>query len=255
METNSPKLSEQLLDSAACDAIGANPPVESAAYQQQLASAGDDARRLDREFRNTVALLSAASPAMTPPEDLRGRILQATAPATFKMEDYRKATQEPNRFYRWGFYAAMFFLMAGGYYNMSIQSAAKQNAEIANKANALAAELTQQVQGQNAALAAFVNPQSRQVTFVNNNKVVGRALVNEQTRTAVVIFPRELVPQGKALQLQLPQDGKMVAYNTIMITAPENTLTAPKDQNVENVLAPKSVTPDLSSPAPVQAGQ
>jgi hypothetical protein len=254
METKR-NLSESLVEAAACDAIGISTPAESAAYQQQLAAAGDDARLLDRELRETVARISAASPAMMPPDSLRGRILQATAPATFKMEDYRKATQEPNRFYRWGFYAAMLFLMAGGYYNYSLQNN-YQNALSHTVAQATANDtaLKQQIQIQNSALSAFVNPQSRPVSFVQNNKVIGRALVNEQTQTAVVFFAREAIPSGKTLQLQYPnKDGKMIPYNTVVITAPENTLAAPTGQNIETVLAPKSVTPDTSTPAPVQA--
>ena len=117
------KMTEAWMDTAACETLGANTAEESAAYQQQLADAGSEASQTDRALRETVARLSAASPYMAPPADLRGRILQATAPATFKMEDYRKATHESGKYYRWGFYAAMFFLMAGAYYNLSVKSA------------------------------------------------------------------------------------------------------------------------------------
>src|SRR5438045_604834 len=111
------KMTEQLLDAAACDALGINTPAESAAYQQDLTAAGKDAKETDRALRETVSRLAAASPHMEPSADLRGRILQATAPRTFKMEEYRKATQESGRFYRWGFAAAMLFLMAAAWFN------------------------------------------------------------------------------------------------------------------------------------------
>ena len=46
------KFNSQLLDAAATDALGAHTPAESAAYQQELASAGQEAQHLDRQLRN-----------------------------------------------------------------------------------------------------------------------------------------------------------------------------------------------------------
>ena len=96
---------EQLLDNAISETLGMNTAGESAAYERALA--GDaGARATDRQLRETTAYLAAASPHMAPPADLRGRILLATAAKTYKLEDYRKASGEDNRFYKWGFYAA-----------------------------------------------------------------------------------------------------------------------------------------------------
>src|SRR4029079_4894668 len=84
-----------------------------------VAEAPAEGRMMQRDLRETVARLGAASPYMQPPEELRARILQAHATATFRMEDYRKATRDNSRYYKWGFYAAMLFMMAGSWYNLS----------------------------------------------------------------------------------------------------------------------------------------
>jgi len=48
-----------------------------------------------------AARLVAASPYMSPAEELRSKILAATAPASFKIEDYRKAMRDDSRVWRW----------------------------------------------------------------------------------------------------------------------------------------------------------
>jgi hypothetical protein len=238
-------MSETLLDAAACEALGTNTRIESAAYQQELAATGDDARRVDRDLRETVARMAAASPHMAAPADLRGRILQATAPATFRMEDYRKATADTGRFFRWGFYAAILCLAAGASYNMMIQNALGR----ANQdRNALAAHARQT----DAALAAAVNPSSQQVTFTDHGKMIGRAFVNQEARTAVVVLPAELVPSGKTAQMQLPDpvDGKLVKYQTSLVTVPAETLNVQIPSHVlkvETVLSPDKMEPDMTT--------
>ena len=110
-------VAETMLEDAACEALGANTAGESAAYQRQVAAdATGELRTLDRRLRRTASRLAAAGPHLMPPADLRGRIVRATAPVTFKLEDYRRATREDYRFYKWGFYAAALFLIAGAWY-------------------------------------------------------------------------------------------------------------------------------------------
>ncbi len=246
------KMTEAWMDAVACETLGANTSEESVAYAHELADAGSDARQTDRALRETVARLSAASPYMAPPADLRGRILQATAPATFKMEDYRKATQETGKFYRWGFYAAMFFLMAGAYYNLSVKSALKQAkqqvASVTDKANDLLKKAKDQAIERDTALAAFVNPSSQSVRLTMANQQFGTAIVNQETRTAVLVLPEELVAQGRPFQFQMPHDGAMVQYQTLVLTAPARDLhlNVPEGQTLQTVLNPKSVVPDTS---------
>jgi len=241
---------EQLLEAAACDALGASLPGESAAYQQELTSAGDEARRIDRDLRETVARMAAASPHMGPPSDLRGRILQATAPVTFKMEDYRKATREPSRFYKWGFYAAMLFLMAGAYYNMSMKTAI-------TKGNETVAALVNETKERDAALATLLDPNCQPVIYKDEQGTpYARAWINDKTRRAVVILAQERVPAGKTGQLSKPgPDGKPVPYQTVLITAPAANFVPgkilPTDHTIEETLALKQTAPDLETLPPL----
>jgi len=238
MDTVTSKMSEQLLDAAACEALGANTPAESAVYQQELAGAGDErSRRMDWELRETVARLSAASPHMKPPGDLRGRILQASAPVTFRMEDYRKATKDNSRFYKWGFYAAMLFLSAGAIFNMSTRDAL-------TKSNQNAAALRNHVQETDNALMAFVNPKSQPITLMENGKAYGKAMVDPETMTAVVLLPKGLVPPGKAPQLSITEDGKTLAFKTVLVEAPGDFLVMPQNKSVETALRIQDLVPD-----------
>jgi hypothetical protein len=232
MDTATP---DALLDAAACDALGATSPTDAAACQRDLAAADDRTRRTARSLRETVARLSAASPHVAPPAELRGRILQATAPATFKMEDYRKATADTGRFYRWGFYAAMLFLMAGGYYNLSLQGKLKQ-------ADSVIVAQAQKVQERDAALRAFVNPNSNEIRLVDKNsgKLYGKALLDENAKTAVVILPEKMIPTNKTVQFSY----QSTPYTTILIPAPGDSIAPPAGKSLETALTIKNVEPD-----------
>jgi hypothetical protein len=234
-------LMEEWMDAAAGEAIGANAPAESEAYAKELAAATPAGKRLDRELRETVAMISAASPFLDPPEDLRGRVLQATAPATFRMEDYRKANRETGRFYRWGFYAAMLCLMAGAWYNLTIKSAL-------TSAQGHLAVVQKQADERNEALRAFVNPNVDQITFHDHGKVIGKALVDEKSRRAVVILPQGMIPAGKLPQLSLPKDGKIVTYDTTLVIAPPNMLDAPTGKSLDSMLTVTDISPDPKQP-------
>ena len=232
---------EAWMDSGAAQAIGCHTTAETLTYEQELAAAGPAGKRLDRELRETVAMLCAASPYMEPPADLRGKILQATAPTTFRMEDYRKANRETNRFYRWGFYAAMLCLMAGAWYNLNIKSA------LTSTQTQLTA-VRNQAEERNVALKAFVNPDADQITLRENGKIVGKALVDEKSRRAVVILPQGMIPEGKVPQLSIPHDGKVITYETTLVIAPPNMLDAPKGRSLESILAIHDMSPDPKQP-------
>jgi hypothetical protein len=233
---------EQWMDEAAAEAVGANTVAESAAYEHELAAATPAARRLDRELRETAAMLSAASPFLDPSEDLRGRVLQASAPAAFRMEDYRKANRETGRFYRWGFYAAMVCLMAGAWYNLKV------NSDL-NTYKSQFAVVQKQAEERNEALKAFVNPNLDQLTFVDHGKVVGKALVDEKARRAFVILPPGAVPEGKLPQLSLPQaNGQVVNYDTTLVVAPPNMFDAPTGKSIKTMLTVTDVSPDPRQP-------
>jgi len=239
METKG-KLSEQLLDAAACEALGANTPAESAAYQQELTGSGEHARHVDWELRETIARLAAASPHMEPPADLRGRILQASAPVTFRMEDYRKATREDNRFYKWGFYAAMLFLSAGALFNISTRDAL-------HRANQQSQALAGMIKERDSALMAFVNPKSQEVNLKEGDKTYGKALLDPESQTAVVLLPKGMVPAGKSPQLSITQGGKSVAYKTVLMEAPGDFLAMPHNNPIDTALIIRDMTPDTSA--------
>jgi hypothetical protein len=249
------KFSDELLDAAACEAIGANTPGESAVYQRELATLDDSARSADRMLRETSARMAAASPHLKPSANLRGRILQATAPATFRMEDYRKANQEDTRYYKWGFYAAAMFLVAASLWNFSYQSALTQaNGKIAALGDQNA-KLTAAAQEEHDAIATLVNPQSLQIVWKADGKIYGRGVADLATRRAILIFPQEMLASGIKPVLTLQSQGQKVAFQTDLITAPAGPLglvvpaNAPdiaKVLNVQQLTPDKSVTP----PAP-----
>jgi hypothetical protein len=217
METNG-TWTESQVESAACEALGANSPEESAAYQRQMAAdTTGAARRLDRELRETAARLAAASPHMKPPTTLRGRILQATAPMTFKMEDYRKATREDYRFYKWGFYAAAMFLVMGALYNIDTRS--KLGAAL-NTANKNVAALSNANRQANTALAAFIDPHGVQLTWQENGQVFGRGVMDVANHKALLVFPQELLAAGVRPRLSANIGGQEVPFETSLIVAP-----------------------------------
>ncbi len=212
---------EQLLDNAISETLGMNTAGESAAYERALA--GDaGARATDRQLRETTAYLAAASPHMAPPADLRGRILLATAAKTYKLEDYRKASGEDNRFYKWGFYAAAAFLILGAMYNMDVRgkldTANAQYSALQQKTQELALTSRQHDE----ALSAFLDPRSKQITWQDQDgKPFGRAVVNLSTHRALIVLPQEIVPPGAQPQFSMKgPDGKDVAFNTTLIMAP-----------------------------------
>ncbi|HVT82173.1 MAG TPA: hypothetical protein VHM90_16135 [Phycisphaerae bacterium] len=221
------KFNDDLLDAAACDAIGSHTHEESAAYQHELAAAGAPARTLDRQMRQTVATLAAASPHMEPSSDLRARILQATAPRSFRLEDYKKASREDMRFYKWGFYAAAVFLVFAGLYNISVRGGLDQaNAnykKLQQEAQAMASNDQQHVNAlaAYANLVAYANPKSVPFFLSDDKKqVFARGIVDLQNKTAVIMMPQEMVAAGVQPQLTLDIDGTKQAFTTTVLCAP-----------------------------------
>jgi hypothetical protein len=63
------------------------------------------------------------------------------------------------------------------------------------------------------------------------------------------------VPPGKAPQLSVPgKDGKEIAYNTVLITAPQELLQAPKGTELVAMLKIKTndISPDPMQPKVAQ---
>jgi hypothetical protein len=255
MMDNKNTVTESLEETAACEALGANTAAESAAYQKTLAEDQTGAAaKLDRQLRETSARLAAASPHLTPSPDLRARLLQATAPKTFRMEDYRKATREDSRFYKWGFYAAAAFLVMASLYNLSVG----RNLETANKnILALQGQLNQAAainQESNNAVAAFIDPRSVSLTWNENGKPFGRGLVNLATHQALLIFPQELVQPGTRMQISMNVNGKKVDFKTTTIVAPAKdvALQLPSDKVNFDMKAPEVENGKAAPPTKIE---
>ncbi|HUO07661.1 MAG TPA: hypothetical protein VM008_05135 [Phycisphaerae bacterium] len=231
-------LNEELIEAAAAEALGANTPKDSAAYPQQVAAGGEDAQRLDRQLRETVALLAAASPFMKPSEDLRGRILQTTAPTTFRMEDYRKSMKDSGRFYRWGFYAAMAFLAAGAWFNMITQN---QLTTMQGQMQALG----NQVKARDVAITDLISPKADQVAIMQDNKLSGKAFVNDETHTAVVVLPQGILPPNKTIdKMTMTRNGKKVTYGVVALTTSREAFPQWSGAQLNPNFSVDHVTPD-----------
>jgi hypothetical protein len=206
-------------------------------------------RELKRDLRETTARLSAASPYMKPPEDLRGRILQATAPQSFRMEDYRKVMRDNSRFFKWGFYAAMLFLMAAGWFNMTATNANEQM----RTSLATAQQQLNTLQGSNqqllAALATF-SPDVKILQFRDaKQQPFAQALIDESTKRALLILPPEMIA-GNTGELVMEVGGNRIAFQTSVMADPHKVLVgaAPQGLASRKTLNVQEVTPDANNP-------
>ncbi|MCL2641743.1 MAG: hypothetical protein FWD53_12915 [Phycisphaerales bacterium] len=176
----------------------------------------------DQDLSGAATRLAAVSPYMEPSADLRGRILQATAPQTFRMEDYRKATQETGRFYRWGFAAACLFLAAGAWYNTTLQK--QLTSAVAQLTNAKTHfEIMQhQLTNRDTAIAGLINPKVDQIAIKDqDNRLTARFYVNDAAKTAVVVVPEGSLPPDRTInQITLTRDSKRATYAAVTVTAP-----------------------------------
>jgi len=173
------------------------------------ASLNESAETEVRGLREAMARLAAASPYMEPPADLRVKILQASAPQIFRMEDYKKATRDNVRFYRWGMVAAGLFLAAAAWFNMNMQSNMKV---VRSEAMNALKEQQGQLQAMQAAVAqkddalkALVDPNVRQVNLMDRDqKVIGKLLVlDAENKNVMVVLPQEMIPPGRSVTLTL----------------------------------------------------
>ncbi len=215
MDGNMEQDRNDLLDAAAGEALGANSKTDSETFRAALnEGANEQTLRTERALRETVARLAAVSPYMNPPEALRGKVLQATAPQTFRMEAYRKATHETGRFYRWGLVAATLFLVAAAWYNMSLQKtlqATQQQLAVA----AHAADARGEV------LAKLINPKTDQIKLMRDGKVAATAFVDDATSSALLVVPDGTIPAGKTIrEITLERDGVPKVFKTIVVAMP-----------------------------------
>jgi len=245
------QMNETFLDNAAGEALMINSAADSQALAEMRPGSAGAGSRIERELNETVARLAAASPYMKPSADLRGRILQATAPASFRMEDYRRKGGEDMRFYKWGFYAAAVFLIAASMYNIYTRNTLTA---AANQQMARANSLAQQVQMRDSLVSQMADPRTQQVTMVDaSRQPVARVYLNPQTRQAVLIASEGLVPEGKSLQVRMPEGIAEVPYQTTVLTVRGGGLHSAPGQTLANVLSIGNMSPDESN-RPMVAG-
>jgi hypothetical protein len=217
MSENHNTIRDEYLDAAAGEAIGAAPPEETAGFT----APSTEETQAARELRETVARMAAASPYMSPPARLRGKILAATAPAAFRMEDYKKATRDDAKWWRYGVIAATLFLVAAAYYNVSMRNQlAAKDAEVA--------QLRQAVDRQNAALSMMVDPNTTKGTLASQGKVFAAYIADAKSGKAVLFAPRGLFADGRVPQLTISRsDGRKLVYDTIGIPVSGSEEIAP----------------------------
>lgn len=188
------------------------------------APAGDS-----RDLRETIARLAAASPYMDPPTDLRGKILQATAPYTFRIEDYKKANRDTSRFYRWGLVAATLFLMAAAWYNLNLRSSFndyREKVAVAIQENEKQVKSIQLAATQkDDALRALVDPNVRQIALLDRDKKsIGKLLVlDADSKKFMVVFPQEIIPPGAQITMTVMNNGKPEQLHAVAVGASSTT--------------------------------
>jgi hypothetical protein len=244
------KMTEDMIDTYIAEALE-NPGAA-------VAEASAEGRTMQHDLRETVTRLGAASPYMRPPEELRARILQATAPAAFKMEEYRKAMRDNSRYYKWGFYAAMLFMMAAGWYNVTVANQNKQMRATLAKADqelhTMADQANQQLQQLQAvnqvvstALVKFA-PNAKVVRIMDNqNNLLARAILDESSKQAIVVMPPNMVA-GNTGQIVLGNDTNKMVFQATVIADPSIAGTATVGLTNREPMKVSDLSPDASDP-------
>lgn len=230
-----PVTDDALLDVAAQDALGTLAAEESAALARNLAQAGESTQRQVRDLRETVARLAAASPYMEPPARLRGALLLATAPASFKMSDYQRKGEPSSRLLRYGMIAAVCFLAASAWYNTTLKNRLNdQNQQLA-KQSELLNTMHARLQSAGVAISSLINPETDQITLTKDDKPVGKAFVNNKTKTAILFMPGSATQSATGTMTIKQPNGETVAYSAMVLLtdlAP-GSITKPGTPNLE----------------------
>lgn len=240
--TNAMIVSEPFLDDAAAEALLANTPPESRLFARMLdgADAATDASFI--ALKETATKLSAAAPYMQPPESLRERVLLATAPKQFNINDYRKTVQAETDdgipwFWRWGLVAAVVALVASGYRNYALQS----SVAIANNRGTLQ---SLQMQHQAQALAMLLDPHVVQFPVRGNvgpnvnpaaAPLIGKFLVDPGTHRCMLVMPHAVFSPTEQVHWTIISRGVRQQFTGPAVGAPDvfylpGTLSKPLDQ-------------------------
>jgi hypothetical protein len=241
--TRSQRDRERFLDTAATHAVGALTLDEADAYLLELATADPADQKQAQDLSRITAQLAAASPYMDPPARLRDAVLTATAPANFKIADYRRPVDPAAKWVRWGLVAAIVFLTASAFYTSTLKAMLRQtqnqlaSAVDTNKKAILA--LQQQsaaLQQQNAAVAMLTDPEVRQVDVLaqdNPKNKIGKLLVDSKTGNYLLVMPKTLVAPGAQATVTLMDNGKRQDLKVAVVgdlggrTAMAGTLATP----------------------------
>jgi len=202
MDTNKTPVDEAFLDAAAMQAVGAHTAAEAEAFKTRLAAGSAEEQRVAAELETVVAKMAGASPYMEPGEALRGKILQATAPQSFKYDEYRKSN-DMARWQRWGLIAAVLFLVVGASYNMMLQSAVKERDGRLGEAVARLNQQQLEISERNKVLAMAMHPDTkrRDIVQAEGTKVVGALLENQTLNTSYLVLPNTVIPPGTTAKI------------------------------------------------------
>jgi hypothetical protein len=189
---------ETFLDDAATAAVGAHTVEESDAFVQRLAQATVDERRTARELREAAAHLAAAAPYMAPSAGLREKLLAATAPQSFKIDDYRRKGAEGGGFFRWGFAAALMFLAGAAWFNYGLRT------QVYTQTQQIAA-LQGEMATRTGALVAMTDPTIAKIALQQDGKTTGVLMLAPKP----VMFLRNVaVPAGLLANIRLTLNGQ-----------------------------------------------
>lgn len=191
---------EAFLDAAIAEALGDMSAAAPATTQEQ--------KRQRREIQETVSRMSAAAPYMQPRASLKEQILAATAPATFKIEDYRRG-ERSLKFFRMGLAAAVMALVATGF--IAYQQYERGNAYMRQATN-----YQQQSSAQGQAIAKLVNNNVTKIALTDaKGQTVGLLLQDKSTKDAMIVMPQDMIPPGQLAKVEIVQNGQR---QTIMAT-------------------------------------
>ncbi len=225
--TNAITVNDPLLDDAAAEALLANTPMESQVFARALAGSNAATDASYAALQETATKLSAAAPYMQPPESLRERVLLATAPKQFNINDYRKTMRADAEdsipwFWRWGLVAAVVALVASGYRNYALQN----SVAVSNTRGTLQ---SLQMRHQAQALAMLLDPHVVQFPVrgsVGPNvspaaaPLIGKFLVDPGTHRCMLVMPHAVFSPTEQVHWTIISGGVRQQFTGPAVGAP-----------------------------------
>jgi len=235
MMNDKANLNEKFLDDAAAEAIGAHGVEESDAFTVALGQADDAHRQASRELRDTVARMAGAAPYIDPPTRLRGAILEATAPKSFKIDDYRRAADLSPKWLRRSLVASIGFLIFAAWYNAAakttIDNQQKQIADMTSQMNGKLVQVKAEFDSMaranaqsNLALSALSNDKASRWKLESNTGESMVLIQVPETKQLLLVMPDRVVPSDAVATFTIEQNGKAQEIRALAIGKPGDGL-------------------------------